>query len=123
MQCIRQIYTLFRDFFGVGCDGPSIENSDPLHMACYMWWDIFPSWGFRACRGPAIDGACLEVMVATLELRVEVCQIAALHGLNHWYLHHGSEVERAIDAFLASNVPLTSHVREYAKVARRGGSQ
>jgi hypothetical protein len=95
VRCIREIYTLFRDLFAVAGNGPARHSSEPLHVACYMWWDIVPSWGVRDCPEPVIDGACLEVMTRTLEIPVEVCQIAALHGLNHWYLHHGEEVVEA----------------------------
>jgi hypothetical protein len=123
VRCIREIYTLFRDLFAVACSGSSRHSSDPLHVACYMWWDIFPSWGVRASRGPVIDGACLDVMTRTLEIPVEVCQIAALHGLNHWYLHHGEEVEAIVDGFLRTPAPVSKEVREYAGLARKGGSQ
>jgi hypothetical protein len=120
---IREILTLFRDLFAVACAGPARHDTGPLHVACYMWWDIFPSWGVRDCRGPVIDGACLEVMTRTLEIPVEVCQISALHGLNHWYSHHGREVEAIIDSFLQTQAPRSKGVREYAGVARWGGSQ
>lgn len=123
VRCIREIFTLFRDLFAVACSGPARHHSDSLHVACYMWWDIFPSWGFRDCRGPVIDGACLEVMTRTLEIPVEVCQIAALHGLNHWYHHHGREVTAIIDSFLQTPAPVSKEVREYAGVARWGRSQ
>jgi hypothetical protein len=58
-----------------------------------------------------------------LSLPSELCQLSALHGLNHWRLHHGSHVEQTIDAFLAATAGVSPLIREYAAAARAGCAQ
>ena len=87
-----------------------------------VWWDIFPSWGGPLAGEPALHSACLEVMADVLALRSELCQLSALHGLNHWHLHHADAVERIVDAFLGRTNDASARVREYASLARSGSA-
>ncbi len=101
-----------------------------LNSACYMWWDIFPTWGRpddAVCTDR--DAALLDVMARTLTLDSPACRESALHGLGHWHLNYPSETERLIDRFLAfEGVPgagpggaeLDPALEAYALAARTG---
>ena len=121
--CVAAIATFFRDFVQHAAPGPSRANDDPFHTACYMWWDLFPTWGGPAAGEAEIHRACLNAMGETLSLPSELCQLSALHGLNHWRLHHGSHVEHTIDAFLAGTAEVSPMIRDYAAAARAGCAQ
>src|SRR5262249_11109935 len=113
----------FRDFVGPAAPGPSRANEDPFQIACYMWWDIFPTWGGPGAGEPEIHQACLKTMARTLAVPSELCQLAALHGLNHCVLHHRPQVDRTIDAFVADTANVTPFIREYMAAARAGCAQ
>jgi hypothetical protein len=121
--CVEAIAIFFRDFVGPAAPGASRANEDPFHTACYMWWDLFPTWGGPAAGEPEIHHACLKTMAETLSVRSELCQLSALHGLNHWVLHHHLQVEQTIDAFLAVTPDVSPLIREYAAAARAGCAQ
>lgn len=123
VACILAMADFFRSFVGPAAPGPAAINSNPFHIACYMWWDIFPSFGGANSGEPEIHRACLKVMEEVLLLPSELCQISALHGLNHWYMHYAAEAQRTIDRFLADNRAVTARVREYALQAREGMCQ
>jgi hypothetical protein len=59
-------------------------------------------------------------MAEVLELPSELCQLSALHGLNHWYLNYAEQVAEFVDVFLAKASNVTPRVREYASNARKG---
>jgi hypothetical protein len=59
-------------------------------------------------------------MAEVLALPSELCQLSALHGLNHWRMHHAEVVEKIVDAFLAKAGDITPRMREYASHARQG---
>jgi hypothetical protein len=123
IECVSSMAQFFEGFVAAVAPGPSRHDEHPFHVACYMWWDIFPSWGNPEIAEPEFNRACLAVMQKILEVPCELCQFSALHGLNHWYLHHGDQVERMIDAFLARTAALSPRVREYAQLAARGMTQ
>ena len=123
VACIQAMSHFFRSFVAPAAPGTAEIDSDPFHIACYMWWDIFPSFGGTQSGEPEIHQACLEVMEEVLPLPSELCQISALHGLNHWHLHYAAETQRIIDQFLANGSAITPRVREYALHARRGMCQ
>jgi hypothetical protein len=52
-----------------------------------------------------------------------VCQLSALHGLNHWHLYHANRVEATVDSFLQKTPGLTPRIIEYAATARSGAGQ
>jgi hypothetical protein len=120
IACVRAMTHFFRDFVAPAAPGPADADSDPFHIACYMWWDIFPSWGGAQAGEPEIHDACLNVMAEVLTLPSELCQLSALHGLNHWRMHHAEVVEKIVDAFLADAADITPRIREYASHARQG---
>jgi len=122
VTCIRSIATFFRNFVAVAAPGASDADRNPFHGACYMWWDIFPArWSGN--EASEIDDACLRTMVEVLQLPSELCQLSALHGLNHWHLGHADYVERTIDAFLDRADDITPRIREYAALAKCGRAQ
>lgn len=123
VDCVAAIAIFFRDFVTPAAPGPSRANDDPFHTACYMWWDLFPTWGGPSAGEPDIHRACLKAMGETLRLPSELCQLSALHGLNHWSLHHESHVEQTIDAFLAATAEVSPMIRDYAAAARAGCAQ
>jgi hypothetical protein len=123
VACVRSMAEFFRLFVAPSSRGPADTDSDPFHIACYMWWDIFPTYGGGNAGEPAIHQACLEVMAGVLALDSELCQISALHGLNHWHLHHPAYVEATVDRFLDGRSPISKRVRDYAATARCGCAQ
>ena len=123
IACVRAMAHFFRNFVAPAAPGPADADRDPFHIACYMWWDIFPSWGSSQAGEPEIHKACLNVMAEVLALPSELCQLSALHGLNHWRLHYAEQVEEIVDAFLANAGDITPRMREYASQARQGGCQ
>jgi hypothetical protein len=121
ITCIRSIATFFREFVASAAPAAADTETNDFHSACYMWWDIFPTWGSGDVE-PEIAEACLKTMAEVLASPTELCQLSALHGLNHWGRpgRHGADVERTIDAFLETSDGLTPRIREYAALARRG---
>jgi hypothetical protein len=98
--------------------GPARDDSDPFHIACYMWWDIPPMrWGEGE---PELHQACLTTMDRILGLPSELCQLSALHGLNHWQSRHPEQVGDIIDRFVTKTPDITTRIREYAAAAREG---
>jgi hypothetical protein len=123
VACVRSMADFFRLFVAPSSPGPADTDSDPFHIACYMWWDIFPMWGGSNAGEPVLHEACLQVMTEGLALDSELCQISALHGLNHWHLHYPKYVETAVDSFLAGAGRISDKVRQYAAAAREGCAQ
>lgn len=127
IQCIRAMTHFFRVFVAAATPGKANERKDAFHTACYMWWDIFPTYG-GARYGPGTGGepelhaACLQTMSEILSIPSELCQLSALHGLNHWHREHGGKVEEIIDTFLQETPSLTNRIIEYAGIARVGGT-
>lgn len=92
ISCVSAMEVLFRDLFA----------KDPHGKDAFMWFDLLED------GAPADRGACpqcepvrrtiIGVLDALLALPQEHCQLAALHGLNHW----GTDAERArlVDAWL-----------------------
>jgi hypothetical protein len=99
--CVHAIRNFFRVFVAAAAPGPADIQKNPFHIACYMWWDIFPTYGGSNAEEPKLHSACLETMAAILTIPSELCQLSALHGLNHWHLHHAEKVEGIVDKFMA----------------------
>lgn len=127
LRCARSIFALFERCFAIRCSNSLLhrdEKASPLNSVCYMWWDIFPTWG--APDSPArhaLDSELLRVMQKTLALDSAACRESALHGLSHWHLHYPRVVEATIDAFLAGRPKLSRHLQNYARDARNGAVQ
>ena len=120
VTCIRSMATFFREFVAGAAPAAYDIDTNNFHIACYMWWDIFPTWGDVA---PEIAEACLKTMADVLQSPAELCQLSALHGLNHWHTSHRAAVERTIDAFLETTEVITPRIRDYAAIARKGCAQ
>lgn len=118
--CVDAMTNFFRVFVAPVAHGAADERKNPVHVACYMWWDIFPTYGGPNSGEPALHRACLDAMTAILTIPSELCQLSALHGLNHWHLHHAQRVESIVDAFLRKKSAATTRVFEYAATARSG---
>lgn len=121
--CIHSMINFFRLFVCPATQGVADTKSDPFHIACYMWWDIFPTYGNQGVAEPEVLVACLDAMAEILILSSEVCRLSALHGLNHWHRYHAEQVEEVVDTFLRDTADLTPRIREYAAIARAGEAQ
>ena len=119
-DCVRAIRNFFRVFIAAAAPGTADVQKNPFHIACYMWWDIFPTYGGSNAGEPKLHSACLETMAGILTIPSELCQLSALHGLNHWHLHHAEKVEALVDEFLQHAHGLTPRIIEYAATARSG---
>jgi hypothetical protein len=122
LQSIRAFY---EKFFAVVCTdelGHLCRNAwTPVNRACYMWWDLFPSWGHP--EDPSRqeeDRTILEVMEQILGIPSDACRESALHGLGHWQLHYPEAVRQVVDGFLEKLPALSSPLRDYAFAARNG---
>ena len=121
-QCLNSIFTLFKDFFASKCE-PNQKHyagSKELDFICYMWWDIFPTWG---TSNPDFNRTCLAVMEQTLYLKSWACCESAIHGLNHWCHNHKEEVNAIINRFLKARKNIPSSVQQHAIWAKNGSMQ
>ena len=123
--CIRAISSLFEQLFAERCSDHlshlDEDDADQLNEVCYMWWDLFPTWGEPddpGCRDR--DREVLQVMAKALSLESVACQESALHGLGHWYEHYPESVEHAIRQYLQENRLLRPELRRYALSACQG---
>lgn len=129
-RCVMAIATLFDGLFAKVCTdhlshldrGPSPPAPvNPVNLACYMWWDLFPSWGEPGDPSRAeLDGVVLAVLRTILHLPSTPCRESALHGLGHWQMHYPAQVEHIIDEFLHTGGKISPELRAYALNARRG---
>jgi hypothetical protein len=120
IACVDAMMNFFRAFVAPAAPGLAEEQKSPFHIACYMWWDIFPTWGSPNAAEADLNSACLKTMAGILTIPSELCQLSALHGLNHWHLHHADRVELLVDEFLQKTAGLTPRVIGYAAMARSG---
>lgn len=120
LRCITAIPTLFAEVFAKRC-APRLshgetESENPLNTTCYMWWDIFPSWGSPRRD---VDDSLLSAMAAVLNLESPACQESGLHGLGHWQSAYPDRVREIIDRFLGRGGH-SDVLRGYASSARQG---
>jgi hypothetical protein len=125
IECVRAMANFFRMFVGPAAPGGANEQEDAFQGACYMWWDIFPTYG-GPTYGPNTGGepelhvACLNTMAEILSMPSEVCQLSSLHGLGHWQRNYNQKVEAIIDTFLQKTPNLTNRIIDYARKAQIG---
>jgi hypothetical protein len=148
------IARLFERLFAPSCAnhlghldrGP--EPPKPLNSICYMWWDLFPTWGGHGGAQPqpattpprrrrprqptgspatdglraplSVDDALLAVMAQTLQLESEPCREGALHGLGHWHRSYPERTSTIVDEWLATEPRISPALRQYALSARAG---
>ena len=122
IDCVRAMANFFSQFVATIAPGAANTQSDPLQIACWMWWDILPTYGGDAVE-PELHDACLDTMSAILSLSPELCHLSALHGLNHWYANDPERVQAIVDSFLNRAANLTPRVVQYAARARAGVGQ
>ncbi len=128
-RCIASIFTLFERLVGPQCGdklGHLIRTDDDnhLHTACYMWWEIFPTWASASeADNNRFSHAMLDVMERTLTLPSEAACESALHGLGHEEIINSARVQEIIDAFLNARPDISPALRSYAIRAREGGIQ
>jgi hypothetical protein len=124
-QGILSISALYESLFLPRCS-PHLSHMDdsgasPLNSICYMWWDIFPTWGQPGeAQFAQRDTTLLEVMSRTLELDSVACRESALHGLGHWHIHYPAETTRIIEVFLDREGELEPDLLTYARSASAG---
>ncbi len=120
LRCIRAIGVLFAQVFAPRCAAIlghlDKGNANPLNTTCYMWWDLFPSWGQGERE---VDAALLSVMEEVLGLDSMACQESALHGLGHWHANHPDRVQEVIDQFLQRGTA-SDELSRYARSAQQG---
>jgi len=127
ISCVGAMANFFRVFVAPAAPERADEQANHFHKACYMWWDIFPThggptYGPETGGEPELHTACLNVMQEILSVPSELCQLSALHGLNHWHQNYSQQVERIVDGFLHKTPNLTNRIIEYAGKARVGGA-
>ncbi len=113
-------------YYGHLNNGPEPDNE--ANGACYMFWDNAEDFLLDDLEAPPLvtDKVCLKavsIMDATLQIRSAACQESALHGLGHWHRWNSAIVEEKIDRFLASDLPVSNEIRNYARKARTGKIQ
>jgi hypothetical protein len=124
-KALLTIEQLFARLFLPACSGylghldAGPEPPAPLNSSCYMWWDLFPTWGGGAGADPVAD-AVLEVLAGMLRLESEACREAALHGLGHWHLNYPERAAAIVDEWLATDPNISVELRRYAASARAG---
>ena len=93
----------------------------PLNTICYMWWDIFPTWGKpEDPQAAKIDSAIMELLGELLQFEHAALRESAAHGLGHWHLSYAGNVEGIIDRFLESKPSLSMEMQNYLQAARAG---
>jgi hypothetical protein len=80
ISCVDAMTKFFRAFVAAAAPGAADERKNPFHIACYMWWDIFPTYGNPNTGEANLHDACLNAMAAILTIPSELCQLSALHG-------------------------------------------
>jgi hypothetical protein len=134
-DCVRSIERLFEQLFAKRCAPCRARATDnPLDSVCFMWWDMFPTWGFdplpvktgEAVPKPeiedrlALDAEILAVIKGILGMDSLACQESALHGLGLWQEEYPEFVQVTIDDFLRRRSEISPELREYAEAAREG---
>jgi hypothetical protein len=125
IACVRAMANFFRAFVVPAAPGRANEQKDEFQGVCYMWWDIFPTYG-GPTHGPNTGGepelhtACLNTMAEILSMPCELCQLSALHGLGHWHRNYSEKVEGIVDTFLQKTPDLTNRIIDYAGKAQVG---
>lgn len=123
--CLEGITTLFQQLFADRCS-QRLSHFDergvrPLNSICYMWWDLFPTFGPSGKPSQApFDATAMDVMQRVLQINSQACQESALHGLGHYRYAHPTRVKRIIDEYLRCNPELRPELVAYARDARKG---
>lgn len=122
-RAIRSIYTLYERLFAVRCSNKLAhlnETSAWLDTACYMWWDIFPTYRrIATVVRERLNDELVDVMARALRLNSVACQESALHGLGEWQINYPERTQPLIDDFLKQKT-LRPELRRYALSARSG---
>ncbi len=122
---IVSISAVYESLFLPRCS-PHLSHRDdsgasPLNSICYMWWDVFPTWGQpNEAECADRDRALLEVMGRALALDSVACKESALHGLGHWHMHYPAETARIIEQFLERETDPGPELLAYARSAGAG---
>jgi hypothetical protein len=121
---LQATLTLFSDCFVPRCTASLShldEPASPLNSICYIWWDLFPTWGTPNDAGRAeLDSLVLDLLKRILHLPSIACQESALHGLGHWMSRYPRQVTGIIDDWLQRQTTLRPELRRYALAARVG---
>lgn len=123
MRMMAAMPRLWHDCFGprLGMDRSAIgSRSDRLYFACYMWFDVWPTfWNVR--QSAPWRQAMWEVFRQMLAMPWRDVQVAALHGIGHTMRDLEQPlVDAAIDQLLRQADPQDAELRDYAQAARCG---
>lgn len=103
-RALRAIETVFVTVFEKRCArslSNGTEKRPPLNAACFLWWDVFPTWGKpEDPKRAQEDEELLGVMTRLLRRDHLAIQESALHGLGHWHLKYRAKVKEIVDAFV-----------------------
>jgi hypothetical protein len=126
MRMMDAMPLLWRDCFGVrlkGVNAPIGSATGRLAYACYMWFDVWPTFRLQA-HVPDWQVAIVNVFRAMLEMPCREVQVAALHGIGHNIGDEGRALmEQLVDDFLQRLDPRDEELRNYARAARAGEVQ
>lgn len=123
MRMMAAMPRLWKQCFGprLGTGASAIgSRSDRLYFACYMWFDVWPTfWNVR--QSAPWRQALWEVFRQMLEMPWRDVQVAALHGIGHNVRNLDQQpIDAAIDRFLRTVAPWDTELKDYAHAARRG---
>lgn len=97
------------------------SGSDRLHFACYMWFDVWPTfWNVKDI--PEWRDAMWAVFCHMLEVPCREVQVSALHGIGHEgrYLQRPRELQERVELFIRSVPAHDEELKNYARAAAQG---
>lgn len=124
MRMMHAMPELWRQCIGprlADVHGPIGASSGRLGYACYMWFDVWPTfWNVR--REPRWQEAVWRVLSEMLKVPCREVQIAALHGIGHTVrdLDRQEEINLTVKTFIRSLDVSDQELKNYAELARQG---
>lgn len=123
VRCYEAVLVLFEQIFAKMCEPKTVHNGQTKHLlniACFLWWDEFPTCVLDKGNEVVLQGKILDVMSQILKISSIPCQESAVHGLGHLW-EDGNEQALAMLRDIASNERLFQSTREYALFLLGGG--
>lgn len=126
MRMMGAFPALWRDCIGprlVDVVAPIGSSAGRLGFACYMWFDVWPTF-WNAKHTPEWRDALWQVFDEMLDVPCREVQIAALHGIGHEgrYLQRQPEVDARVTRFI-DGIRDDEELKSYAEAARCGQVQ
>lgn len=123
MCLMKALPTLWRDCIGPRVGSPRVQIGcapGRLGMACYMWFDVWPSFR-NAQHISEWRDAMWDVFCKLLGMPWREVQVSALHGIGHngGYLERPEQMQNQIDDFVR-NLRDDEELKNYAQLAASG---